>query len=131
MAVTQAVLALARWARLQRFKSRSRDSCRAITDRAWEESVVQGEAIQVPVPEEPLATVREPLRASVIEVMRGAWFCSDANCVLHVRVGDPQVFGAGEWAVRPDGVVTSRRLVHGRMVCDVCAGRHTPSSVSI
>lgn len=92
---------------------------------------MQGEAIQVPVPEEPLAAVGEPIHAPVIEVMRGAWFCSDANCVLHVRVGDPQVFGAGEWAVRPDGVVTSRRLVHGRMVCDVCARRRTRSSISI
>lgn len=67
--------------------------------------------------------------APVLEVARGAWFCSNAECVLHVRPGDPQVFGSGEWAVRPDGVVTSRRLQHGRMVCDVCAGRRAGSGV--
>jgi hypothetical protein len=58
--------------------------------------------------------------APVLEVARGAWFCSNAECVLHVRPGEPHVFGAGEWAVRPDGVVTSRKLVGGQMLCDVC-----------
>jgi hypothetical protein len=58
--------------------------------------------------------------APVLEVARGAFFCSNADCVLHVRRGDPRVFGAGEWALRPDGVVTSRRLVGGQMLCDVC-----------
>ena len=60
--------------------------------------------------------------AVAIEVARGGWFCANARCVLHVRAGDPGVLGAGEWAVRPDGVVTSRRLAGGRIVCDVCAG---------
>jgi hypothetical protein len=58
--------------------------------------------------------------APVLEVARGAFFCSNPECVLHVRSGDARVFGAGEWAVRPDGVVTSRRLVGGQMLCDVC-----------
>ena len=58
--------------------------------------------------------------APVLEVARGAWFCSNAACVLHVRPGEPQVFGSGEWAVRPDRVVTSRQLVGRPMLCDVC-----------
>ena len=48
------------------------------------------------------------------------WFCSNPACVLHVRVGDPGVCGQGEWAVRPDGVVTSRGIYRGRVLCDVC-----------
>jgi len=52
--------------------------------------------------------------------VRGAWFCSNEDCVLHVRIGDPGVHGSGEWAVRPDGIVTSRQVVQGRMLCDVC-----------
>ena len=55
-----------------------------------------------------------------LEVFAGAFFCSNPECVLHVRHGDPQVCGAGEWAVRPDGVVTSRRRVGERMLCDLC-----------
>ena len=55
-------------------------------------------------------------------VAAGGWFCDNERCVLHVRAGDPGVRGSGEWAVRPDGVVTSRRLAGGRIVCDVCAG---------
>jgi len=48
-------------------------------------------------------------------------FCTNSGCVLHVRSGDPGVVGQGEWAVRPDGVVLSRRIVDGRMLCDACA----------
>jgi len=53
-------------------------------------------------------------------VFAGAFFCSNPECVLHVRHGDLQVFGSGEWAVRPDGIVRSRRLVNGQTLCDVC-----------
>ncbi len=55
------------------------------------------------------------------DVASGAVFCGNPQCVLHVRAGGPAVRGAGEWAVRPDGVVTSRRTAAGRMLCDVCA----------
>jgi hypothetical protein len=58
--------------------------------------------------------------AAAPELVRGDWFCSNEDCVLHVRIGDPGVRGSGEWAVRPDGIVTSRQVVHGRMLCDVC-----------
>lgn len=58
---------------------------------------------------------------AVAEVMLGAVFCANPRCVLHVRVGEAAVRGAGEWAVRPDGIVTSRRPAAGTMLCDVCA----------
>ena len=51
----------------------------------------------------------------------GGGLCAGPACVLDVRAGEPGVRGAGEWAVRPDGVVTSRRRVGGEMFCDVCA----------
>ena len=60
------------------------------------------------------------MRGRALAVFAGAFFCSNPSCVLHVRRGDACVSGAGEWAVRPDGVVTSRRLVNGQMLCDVC-----------
>lgn len=48
------------------------------------------------------------------------WFCGNPDCELHVRVGDQGVCGAGEWAVRGDGVVTSRAVYRGRVLCDLC-----------
>jgi hypothetical protein len=40
--------------------------------------------------------------------------------VLHVRRGDPDVDGWGEWAVRPDGIVTGHAVYEGRLLCDLC-----------
>ncbi len=48
------------------------------------------------------------------------FFCENPACVLHVRPGDPGVRGSGDWAVRPDGIRTSRSLYGGRMLCDLC-----------
>lgn len=49
-----------------------------------------------------------------------AYFCGNPDCVLHVRPGDPGVLGGGEWAVRPDGIRTSRARYGDRMLCDLC-----------
>ena len=65
----------------------------------------------------------EALEVPVRELIRGAWFCSNPACVLHVRTGDSCVAGTGEWAIRPDGVVTSRAMYGDRMLCDVCGQR--------
>jgi hypothetical protein len=66
----------------------------------------------------------DPIDRPATEVVRGAWFCSNPECELHVRVGDRSVRGSGEWAVRSDGVVTSRAMYAGQMLCDLC-GRQT------
>ena len=50
----------------------------------------------------------------------GEPFCMNPECVLHVRRGDPGVHGSGEWAVRPDGIRTSRARYGGVMLCDLC-----------
>ena len=60
-----------------------------------------------------------------------AYFCANPDCVLHIQPGDPGVHGRGEWAVRADGIRTSRSLYGGRMLCDLCgrawvAGRLDP-----
>lgn len=47
-------------------------------------------------------------------------FCANPACVLHAGQNDPHVRGSGEWAVRPDGIRTSRSLYGGRMLCDLC-----------
>ncbi len=48
------------------------------------------------------------------------WFCANPACELHVSQADPEVRGSGEWAVRPDGIRTSRSHYGGRMLCDLC-----------
>jgi hypothetical protein len=50
-------------------------------------------------------------------------FCGNAECVLHVRAGDLNVKGNGNWAETPDGIVTGRQRVQSIMLCDRCAAR--------
>lgn len=47
-------------------------------------------------------------------------FCTNPACVLHVCADDQGVDGRGEWAVRPDGIVTGRARYDGRVLCDLC-----------
>ena len=56
----------------------------------------------------------------VVPVTEGALFCENPGCVLHVRARRAGVIGAGEWATRPDGIVTSRGRYGDRVLCDVC-----------
>jgi hypothetical protein len=50
-------------------------------------------------------------------------FCANDGCALHVRVGDVNVQGNGNWAETPDGIVMGRQRVQSVMLCDRCAGR--------
>ena len=38
-------------------------------------------------------------------------FCANTGCVLHVRPGDPNVRGSGNWAEFQDGTIVGRRRV--------------------
>lgn len=51
---------------------------------------------------------------------QGYPFCSNADCLLHVRVGDPGVEGTGNWAVLPDGALIGRGVYDGVFLCDRC-----------
>lgn len=48
-------------------------------------------------------------------------FCANADCVLHVRPGDANVRGSGNWAQLADGTILGRRRVDTTMLCDRCA----------
>ena len=63
----------------------------------------------------------------VVPVSEGALFCGNPGCVLHVRARRPGVVGAGEWATRPDGIVTSRGRYGDRVLCDVCGRADAPA----
>ena len=50
-------------------------------------------------------------------------FCANTGCVLHVRPGDVNVKGNGNWAETADGVIIGRRRVGAVVLCDQCAAR--------
>jgi hypothetical protein len=50
-------------------------------------------------------------------------FCANAECMLHIRAGEPSVKGNGNWAETPDGIVTGRQRVQSVTLCDRCAAR--------
>jgi hypothetical protein len=60
------------------------------------------------------------------ELERGAPFCADPACDLHVRLGDSQVEGGGNWVSLPDGRIFGRGRFGNRMLCDACGTRRGP-----
>ena len=60
------------------------------------------------------------------EIERGAPFCANPACALHVRMGDAQVEGAGNWLRLPDGRVFGRGHFASGLLCDACGTRRGP-----
>lgn len=50
-------------------------------------------------------------------------FCANTKCALHVKSGDVNVQGSGNWVETADGVITGRQRVETIMLCDQCAVR--------
>jgi hypothetical protein len=63
------------------------------------------------------------------ELERGAPFCSNPSCDLHVRLLDLQVEGGGNWVSLPDGRMFGRGRYGNRMLCDACGTRRGPVRV--
>jgi hypothetical protein len=53
-------------------------------------------------------------------------FCSNPDCELYVRAGDPGVMGSGNWAELPDGRIVGRSIYSGVYLCDVCGREWRP-----
>lgn len=60
------------------------------------------------------------------ELERGAPFCANPACALHVRLADSQVEGGGNWVRLPDGLVFGRGRYAGELLCDACGTRRGP-----
>ena len=60
------------------------------------------------------------------ELERGAPFCANPACALHVRLADSQVEGGGNWVRLPDGRVFGRGRYAGELLCDACGTRRGP-----
>jgi hypothetical protein len=60
------------------------------------------------------------------ELERGAPFCANPECALHVRLIDSRVEGGGNWVRLPDGRVFGRGRFAGELLCDACGTRRGP-----
>ena len=58
-----------------------------------------------------------------LEISRGAPFCANPCCALHVRVLDERVAGGGNWVFLPDGRIFGRGRYGGVLLCDACGTR--------
>jgi hypothetical protein len=61
-----------------------------------------------------------------LEVERGAPFCANPRCDLHVRLPDARVSGGGNWVTLPDGRVFGRGRFAGALLCDACGTLRGP-----
>ena len=60
------------------------------------------------------------------ELERGAAFCGNPACALHVRVRDAMVEGGGNWLTLPDGRIFGRSRFGETLLCDACGTRRGP-----
>jgi hypothetical protein len=61
-----------------------------------------------------------------MELERGAPFCANPACALHVRLIDSQVEGGGNWVTLPDGRTFGRGRFGNRLLCDACGTHRGP-----
>jgi hypothetical protein len=54
------------------------------------------------------------------ELERGAAFCDNPRCALHVRLQDLHVEGGGNWVSLPDGRTFGRSRFGDTLLCDAC-----------
>jgi hypothetical protein len=65
-----------------------------------------------------------------LEVERGAPFCANPDCALHVRLIDRAVQGGGNWVTLPDGRTFGRGRFGNALLCDACGTRRGPVRIS-
>jgi hypothetical protein len=64
------------------------------------------------------------------ELERGAPFCGNPQCALHVRLEDLRVSGGGNWVSLPDGRIFGRSRFDGALLCDACGTRRGPVTLA-
>jgi hypothetical protein len=73
-----------------------------------------------------LARAADDVLSADNELERGAPFCANPACALHVRLADWGVAGGGNWVSLPDGRVFGRGRYAGELLCDACGTRRGP-----
>jgi len=71
----------------------------------------------------------EDVLAAHNELERGAPFCANPACALHVRLLDLEVQGGGNWVSLPDGRVFGRNRFGARLLCDACGTQRGPVQI--
>lgn len=69
---------------------------------------------------------REDVLTAHMELERGAPFCGNPDCALHIRLFDAQVDGGGNWLTLADGRMFGRSRSGNTVLCDACATRRGP-----
>jgi hypothetical protein len=64
------------------------------------------------------------------ELERGAPFCGNPRCALHVRLDDNHVSGGGNWVSLPDGRIFGRSRFNHTLLCDACGTRRGPVTLT-
>jgi hypothetical protein len=72
------------------------------------------------------AGVSEDVFMVHFELERGAPFCANPDCALHVGVRDADVEGGGNWITLSDGRMFGRGRFGNRLLCDACGTRRGP-----
>ena len=65
------------------------------------------------------------------DIERGAPFCDNPTCALHVRARDAMVEGGGNWLTLPDGRTFGRSRCGERLLCDACATQRGPVRLDV
>jgi hypothetical protein len=76
------------------------------------------------------ATRAEDALTADNELERGAPFCANPACALHVRLADSQVEGGGNWVCLPDGRIFGRSRFGGELLCDACGTQRGPVRIT-
>ncbi|HXY95931.1 MAG TPA: hypothetical protein VEH00_03075 [Steroidobacteraceae bacterium] len=74
----------------------------------------------------PLSRVADDVLSADNELERGAPFCANPACALHVRLADARVEGGGNWVRLLDGRIFGRGRYGGELLCDACGTRRGP-----
>jgi hypothetical protein len=82
--------------------------------------------IRFPGPRRPQPRSTEDVLAGHQEVERGAPFCANPQCALHVRRVDARVEGGGNWVTLPDGRIFGRNRFGEDLLCDACGTQRGP-----
>jgi hypothetical protein len=72
------------------------------------------------------ARAADDVLAVDMELERGAPFCANPACALHVRLLDGRVEGGGNWVTLPDGRMFGRGRFGSTLLCDACGTRRGP-----
>jgi hypothetical protein len=72
----------------------------------------------------------EDVPGDALELERGAPFCANPACALHVRLVDSEAERGGNWVTLPDGRTFGRRRCGKWLLCDACATRRGPVRIA-